>query len=549
MESILPVNIDDLLHRRRVEGNRIEFKASWNEGPTAEQVLRTICAFANDYLEINGGYIVLGVEERSGIAVLPPRGLDPHELTAIQKSIRGQSRRIEPPCAIIPSHEVVGDRHLLVLWVPASEDRPHRVPESRQGRRKYYIRHGAETVEARDREIEELIRRKGRTPFDDRPAPGFHLEDLRSTLVREFLREIGSALLDEQDDAEIYRRLLLTARMNGREVPRNVALMFFSDDPERAFHGAARIEVVLFGAGGDVLEEQTFRGPLHQQLRDCVRSLRQRVSQRVEKTPDRAESESWVSYPLGAIEEAVGNAVHHRSYEHREPTKVYIYDDRMEITSYPGPVAGLEVRHFEAGARPPQVPARNRRIGELLKELRLVETRGTGIGKIHRAMAENGSPPPHFEFDEERTYFRVVLPIHPKATPRASHPRPVAARDGLVIVSIGAESIQPAVQATLPDLELSDARVLIDHSAPDYLDAEPERFEAEAKRIRNALREPIEDPAVARLHLFYRGPVAMAPLLGAMLAAASKPVVVYHYHDGRYAPAYTLDRRFLKARD
>jgi len=27
-------------------------------------------------------------------------------------------------------------------------------------------------------------------------------------------------------------------------------------------------------------------------------------------------------------------------------------------------------------------------------------------------MAENGSPKPHFEFDEEHTYFQVTLPIH-----------------------------------------------------------------------------------------------------------------------------------------
>lgn len=50
-----------------------------------------------------------------------------------------------------------------------------------------------------------------------------------------------------------------------------------------------------------------------------------------------------------------------------------------------------------------------------LKELKLAETRSTGIPKIFRAMAANGSPEPRFEFDEGRTYFTVVLPIHPEA--------------------------------------------------------------------------------------------------------------------------------------
>ena len=42
----------------------------------------------------------------------------------------------------------------------------------------------------------------------------------------------------------------------------------------------------------------------------------------------------------------------------------------------------------------------------------MTEGRSTGIKKIIEAMAENGSPKPHFEFDEEHTYFQVTLPIH-----------------------------------------------------------------------------------------------------------------------------------------
>jgi ATP-dependent DNA helicase RecG len=72
----------------------------------------------------------------------------------------------------------------------------------------------------------------------------------------------------------------------------------------------------------------------------------------------------------------------------------------------------IEKAHFEPGQRIPLVPARNRRIGELLKELRLAEARGTGIPKVFRAMAENDSPPPRYEFDKQRSYFTVILPAH-----------------------------------------------------------------------------------------------------------------------------------------
>lgn len=251
--------------------------------------------------------------------------------------------------------------------------------------------------------------------FDDQPAPSLSIYDLRCTLVRELLREVGSALVAEPDDREMYRALRLVHRMNGHEVPRNVALLFFSDDPDRLFPGA-RIDVVRFqdDAGGDVLEEHIFRGPLHRQVRDCLGYLRNLVGQFVRKHPDRPEASTWVAYPLAAIEEALVNAVHHRDYRAEQPTKVYIYPKELTVTSYPGPVPGLKLADFTPGRRIPQVPARNRRIGELLKELKLAETRSTGVPKIFQAMAANGSPEPGFEFDEGRTYFTVVLPIHPE---------------------------------------------------------------------------------------------------------------------------------------
>ena len=48
---------------------------------------------------------------------------------------------------------------------------------------------------------------------------------------------------------------------------------------------------------------------------------------------------------------------------------------------------------------------RNRRIGDILKELHLTEGRNTGFGKILRALEENGSPKPEFETDDDHSYF------------------------------------------------------------------------------------------------------------------------------------------------
>ena len=65
----LPINIEDLLNQRKVESNRIEFKKGWN--PVA--IYHTICAFANDFDNLGGGYILVGVEEENGMAKRPSR--------------------------------------------------------------------------------------------------------------------------------------------------------------------------------------------------------------------------------------------------------------------------------------------------------------------------------------------------------------------------------------------------------------------------------------------------------------------------------------------
>ncbi|MBK7755864.1 MAG: hypothetical protein IPI35_05500 [Deltaproteobacteria bacterium] len=126
------------------------------------------------------------------------------------------------------------------------------------------------------------------------------------------------------------------------------------------------------------------------------------------------EARSFVSYPSVALREAIVNAVYHRSYEqdNAEPVKVYLYPDRVEVISYPGPTEGIEEEHLNQG-KVPALPARNRRIGELLKELRLAESRGTGLPKIYRAMSQNGSPSPRFEIGPNRAYLKVILPAHP----------------------------------------------------------------------------------------------------------------------------------------
>ncbi len=53
MSSKLPINLEDLLRQRKVEGDRIEYKKGWNPDP----IMRTLCAFANDFENLGGDFL------------------------------------------------------------------------------------------------------------------------------------------------------------------------------------------------------------------------------------------------------------------------------------------------------------------------------------------------------------------------------------------------------------------------------------------------------------------------------------------------------------
>ena len=111
------------------------------------------------------------------------------------------------------------------------------------------------------------------------------------------------------------------------------------------------------------------------------------------------------------MEEALANAVYHRAYDIREPIEVRVEKEMIEIVSFPGPdrsVTKEGLKRYKVSNR----RYRNRRIGEILKELHLTEGRNTGFGKILRALEENGSPKPEFETDDDHSYFISRLFVH-----------------------------------------------------------------------------------------------------------------------------------------
>lgn len=410
----LPININELLKGQVVEWERIEFKKGWNP----LEILQSTCAFANDFNNWGGGYIILGFESKDGQPIEPPIGVPISEIDNIQKDLINLCNKLRPHYFPIVEPVEYQGKMIIIIWIPGGSNRPYQAPNSltTPANYRHYIRRYSCTKVTDIQEERDLVQLSAQVPYDDQINHNADISDLNVLLIQNYLKEVGSALANKINDIslkELCRRMNIADGPDEYLKPKNVGLLFFNDNPTKFFPGAGIDFVEFRNEVGDSYRERLFHGPIHQQLRDALSYIKNiLVVESVKKIPGKAEAIRYYNYPFEAIEEALVNTLYHRGYQENSPVEVRIYPDKIEMVSYPGPLPPLNKEKLLTG----KIVARryrNRRIGDFLKELHLTEGRGTGIPKIKQALQQNGSPPPIFDTDDDLSYFLTQIPCHP----------------------------------------------------------------------------------------------------------------------------------------
>lgn len=411
----LPININDLIHGKSIEWERLEFKKGWNP----EEVAHTLCAFANDLNNWGGGYIIIGIDENNGLPILPPAGLQQEQLDKIQGEVLHLANQILPNYYPIMQPYLLQGKQILVLWCPAGDNRPYTAlsTQGQKGQRYPYIRFGSRSIIAKGDSLRRLHELAARIPFDDRVNNRSTVDDFDLGLIQAFLQEVKSDLYEESKHISLndLARQMHIAKGSDEDLrPVNVGLLFFSRQPD-LFFPRSWIELVWHkGDADDSFSEVYFKGPIHVQLRAALAFISNNIiAEKVTKINGKAEADRYYNFPYKAVEEALSNAVYHKSYELGTPIEVQIWPDKIEILSFPGPVPPADVQILNQQKRIVARDYRNRRIGDFLKEIHLTEGRGTGFPAIYKAMANNNSPEPVFETNEQCTHFLSTLFANP----------------------------------------------------------------------------------------------------------------------------------------
>lgn len=265
-----------------------------------------------------------------------------------------------------------------------------------------------------------MIELTNQIPFDDRANQHATLKDISRVLVNDFLVKTNSRLADVMEDTKLARILEQMDLVTGPAealMPKNVALMMFSENPAK-FFPYTQVEIVIFPKGkledpSNLIEVPPIKGPVNRMINEVMTYLKTNIiKEKIHKPGNRPESIRCFNYPMQALEEAVVNALYHRDYMTREPVEIAIEPHCIRIVNYGGPDRSIRMDDLNKGLAHSR-RYRNRKLGDFLKELDLTEGKATGIPTILKEMKQNGSPVAEFDTDDGRSYFLVNFPIHP----------------------------------------------------------------------------------------------------------------------------------------
>ena len=305
----LEISVEDLLNKRKIESDRIEFKAGWNP----DDIYHSVCAFANDYNNDGGGYIAVGVEEKNGVAVRPVKGIPEYMLDEIQKEMLSYNNMIAPPYFPKAIPLEVDGKWILVIVARTGQQRPYKSPEHVTGKKdkkyNYYIRYLTSSVKANSEQERELINMADQTPYDCRANHKAVFDDISPVLLEDHLRKTGSRLakqVKERGVEEILEDMQLLVGPPELRYIQNVAIMMFCEHPDR-FFPYTYVQMTSFPQGSienpSVSEDfPNITGSVPQMIQATMERFRNLfIREKVIKVPNQMEALRIKNYPYQAI--------------------------------------------------------------------------------------------------------------------------------------------------------------------------------------------------------------------------------------------------------
>lgn len=415
---------NDILANLSCECSYIEYKASASQ---LAKILKTICAYGNNYYDNDIQYIFLGVEEvndenNKAIPQLPILGIDEGNLEKCKNEINSLRSFLYPNVAF----EVIANRfenkNYLLIVVQRQTGGPFMVSEKAERNKRIslkpgrYVRIESDSRLARVDEEYDLLRKFANFHFSSLTNADATIDDLNVDFIREYLSQTSNReIMDTLDKTQMAKSLGLLDKNNPTEKKiKNFAVLMFGDKPEK-YIGYSYVEIIvdMFGSKRK-MESKYFKGPIWKQYRTIVNYINDNyLNTIVIREEGKANNRKIMNFPYVAIEELVANAIVHNNYENRKPIQIYISNSQINIVNYNRPLPPLKIQDLNERTFFNERDTENPEIRDMFKALGIIESFGTGIGEAKRALEENGSPALYYKtFDIMDNVTSVVIPVN-----------------------------------------------------------------------------------------------------------------------------------------
>ena len=392
--------LDEIQRQLEVlEDARAEFKeiVLGNRGvrsPNTEDMAGEMVAFAN----AEGGVIFLGVNDEGVVRGIPPDRAGDVETWVVNVA----SNNCDPPIRPILRRERLpgpGGSHRLVILVEVR--RGLHVHGTSGGL--HYLRVGSTRQLLRGAMLARLFQERGRAfVLDEQPVPDTTGDDLDDDRLERFFAS-GSRTIPWSD---LLRNTRVTATWeNDMDCPTLAGLLAFGKTPQAHLLSACVEAAVYRGScltSDDLVHSDSIKGRVDAQIDDATAFVERFMLKPARKPSGRVDHPQ---YEIGAVREAIVNAVAHRDYSiSGSKIRLFLFADRLELYS-PGSLPNT----ITLDTMPYRVFTRNQLLVSFLSRMKsrrtghaFLESRGEGVRKILEASeAHSGRRPEYALFGEE----------------------------------------------------------------------------------------------------------------------------------------------------
>lgn len=373
-----------------VESSILEFKRTL---PENDQIIKTVIGFCNR----NGGRLIIGVEPDGTITGISEETIQ-NVMEYANKSIFEAS---SPPIIAAIHSQRIGDKTLLIIEVSSGMNKPY-YRKSEGLDKGTYVRLGRSTIRATADMIEELKWQSRGRSFDMMPVYHGKAEDLDKKKILEFVQSRKSSKIKTISSAILLSYHLLVEE-HSSIYPTVGGILLFGQEPQKLFFEAMILCTHFSGTSGrKAIASLDCSGTLFEQFDQAYHFIISRLNRSFSIVgPKRKEQ---LEIPKSAVREILLNALVHRNYHINAPTKIAIYDNRIEIFSpgvFPGP---LDTQNLKMGL----TYIRNNVICKIFREAGYIEKLGSGFITLFESYEKRALYPP--EVIEGENFIKCILP-------------------------------------------------------------------------------------------------------------------------------------------